>query len=73
MSVETGDKQTYVTELFSRTRKAQAIADDFSQRKVDELAAAIVYSLSREKTALDIAQLALKRPAWEKLNPSTQN
>jgi sulfoacetaldehyde dehydrogenase len=60
MSVETGDKQTYVAELFARARKAQAIAEDFSQRKVDELAAAIVYSLSREKTALDIAQLAFK-------------
>jgi sulfoacetaldehyde dehydrogenase len=60
MSVETGDKQTYVAELFARARKAQAIAEDFSQRKVDELAAAIVYSLSREKTALDIAQLAFE-------------
>lgn len=60
MGVETGDKQTYVAELFARARKAQAIAEDFSQRKVDELAAAIVYSLSREKTALDIAQLAFE-------------
>jgi sulfoacetaldehyde dehydrogenase len=67
MSVETGDKQTYVAELFSRARKAQAIAEDFSQRKVDELAAAIVYSLSREKTALDIAQLAFEETGMGKV------
>lgn len=67
MSVETGDQQTYVAELFSRARKAQAIAEDFSQRKVDELAAAIVYSLSREKTALDIAQLAFEETGMGKV------
>ena len=67
MSVETGDKQTYVAELFARARNAQAIAEDFSQRKVDELAAAIVYSLSREKTALDIAQLAFEETGMGKV------
>jgi len=72
MGIENGDKQ-YVTELFARARKAQAVADNYSQRRVDELAAAIVYALSREKTALEIAQMALKRPAWEISNPSTQN
>lgn len=59
MGIENGDKQ-YVTELFARARKAQAVADNYSQRRVDELAAAIVYALSREKTALEIAQMAFE-------------
>jgi sulfoacetaldehyde dehydrogenase len=44
--------------LVERGRKAQAVAESFSQRRVDELAAAIAYSVSREDTARDLATLA---------------
>lgn len=47
-----------VSMLIKRAKKAQLIVEQFSQRRVDELAAAIAYSLSREKTALEIAKLA---------------
>jgi sulfoacetaldehyde dehydrogenase len=47
-----------VAEAIDRARKAQAIARGFSQRKVDELAAAIVYVLSRKEVATEIAQMA---------------
>lgn len=59
MSIEIGE-QKYIAELFARARKAQKIAEDFSQRKVDELAAAIIYTLSREETALEIARMAFE-------------
>jgi len=59
MNVENGDRQ-YITELFARARKAQEIAENYTQRRVDELAAAIVYTLSRERTAREIAQMAFE-------------
>jgi len=59
MNIENGDRQ-YITELFARAREAQEIAENFSQRRVDELAAAIVYTLSRERTAREIAQMAFE-------------
>lgn len=59
MSIEDKNKE-YVAELFTRARKAQAIVDSYSQRRVDELAAAIVYAFSREKTALEIAKMAFE-------------
>jgi sulfoacetaldehyde dehydrogenase len=45
-----------ISELVGRAKKAQVIAEGFSQRKVDELAAAIVYALSREDLAREIAE-----------------
>lgn len=45
-----------IKELIGRAKKAQTIAEGFSQRKVDELAAAIVYALSREDLAREIAE-----------------
>jgi len=39
-----------------RPRAAQKIAEGFSQKKVDELAAAIVYTLSRPELAKEIAE-----------------
>lgn len=45
-----------VKELIERARAAQKIAEGFSQRKVDELAAAIVYTLSRPELAREIAE-----------------
>ena len=44
-----------IRELVERARIAQRIAEGYSQRKVDELAAAIVYTLSRPEIARDIA------------------
>src|SRR5699024_694042 len=44
-----------IRDLIGRARTAQKIAEGFSQRKVDELAAAIVYVLSRPELAKEIA------------------
>ena len=52
------EEEMYVASLVERARKAQKVAEGFSQRKVDELAAAIVYKLSRPEVAEEIAQLA---------------
>ncbi|MET3697002.1 aldehyde dehydrogenase family protein [Bacillus oleivorans] len=45
-----------IRELIERSRAAQKIAEGFSQRKVDELAAAIVYTFSRPELAREIAE-----------------
>lgn len=45
-----------IKELIDKARVAQQIAEGFSQRKVDELAAAIVYKLSRPEIAEKIAR-----------------
>ncbi|MGD9569449.1 MAG: aldehyde dehydrogenase family protein [Sedimentibacter sp.] len=49
----------YIASLVERSRKAQEIAEGFSQRKVDELAAAIVYTFSREPIARELAELTV--------------
>lgn len=49
-----------VSELVDRARAAQQAVEGYSQRRLDELAAAIVYALSREETARGIAELALE-------------
>lgn len=54
----TENKIKIVNDILQRARTAQAHVETFSQRKVDELAAAIVYTISREKIASDLAQLA---------------
>jgi len=48
----------YIQSLVERSRKAQEIAFGFSQERVDELAAAIMYSLSRREMAIAIADVA---------------
>lgn len=48
-----------VREFVQRARAAQKIVEGYSQRKLDELAAAIVYTLSRHEVAKDIAKLAV--------------
>ncbi len=48
-----------IQSLVSRARAAQKIAESFSQRKVDELAAAIVYHFSRPETARMIADFTV--------------
>lgn len=52
------DTDIDIDEILKRARKAQSYIETFSQREVDELAAAIVYIISRENIALDLAQLA---------------
>ncbi len=45
-----------IRDLIERSKAAQKIAESFSQRKVDELAAAIVYTLSRYELAKELAE-----------------
>ncbi|MEK5270134.1 aldehyde dehydrogenase family protein [Aeribacillus sp. FSL K6-8394] len=52
--------ETSVKLLVDRARAAQKIVETYSQRRLDELAAAIVYSLSRDKLAREIAELAVR-------------
>ncbi len=54
------NEQMTVDVLVSRARQAQKIAESFSQRKVDELAAAIVYAFSRPETARMIAEFTVE-------------
>ena len=54
------DAKVYVQELVERARKAQAIANNYSQEKVDELVAAIAYGTTREEIKVELAELALK-------------
>ena len=48
----------YIKSLVEKSRAAQKIAFSFTQEKVDELAAAIMYSLSRPDVAAEIAKLS---------------
>ena len=52
------DEREYVKGLLERSRRAQKIAFDFSQERVDELAVAIFYSLSRQENAEMLASTA---------------
>jgi sulfoacetaldehyde dehydrogenase len=49
-----------IMELVERARKAQKIAEGFSQRRVDELAAGIVYKFSRLDLAKEIAEMTVE-------------
>ena len=53
-------EQEQIASLVKRARAAQQIAQSFDQDKVDLLAAAIVYELSREDTAMTFARMALE-------------
>lgn len=74
--MEKGNEQQYVAQLVERSRKAQKTAESFTQRRVDELAAAIVYTLSRPEQAEEIAELAYKESGMgrvdSKINKLTQ-
>lgn len=48
----------YIMDLIERSRKAQEVALTYSQERVDELAAAIMYSLSRVPVAQKLAKMA---------------
>ncbi len=52
--------QAYIAGLVERARVAQKVVESYSQRRVDELAAAVVYTLSRPELAQSIAEQALE-------------
>lgn len=58
--MEKGKEAEYVAGLIQRARKAQAVADTYSQEKVDELVQAIAYRVTREDVKVELAALALK-------------
>lgn len=53
------DREQSVSKLIERARAAQKIVEGYSQRKLDELAAAIVYAFSRPELAQEIAKMAV--------------
>jgi len=53
-------KENFIGALIGRARGAMHQIGDYTQRQVDELAAAIVYATSREEVAMEIAKLALE-------------
>lgn len=61
------DDKMYISSLVERARKAQKEIEHLSQRRVDEIAAAIVYSLSREKMAKKIAEMAYEETGMGKI------
>lgn len=52
------EDRDFIQSLVERSRKAQKIAFSYSQDRVDELAAAIMFSLSRREMAVLIADVA---------------
>jgi len=60
--------QQTIKKLVERARTAQKIAEGFSQRKVDELAAAIIYTLSRPELAKEIAIECVKETEMGKID-----
>lgn len=53
------EKKEQILQLYERAKRAQEIAEGFSQEKVDALAAAIVYKFSDEAVAKQVAKQAL--------------
>ncbi|NDL68868.1 aldehyde dehydrogenase family protein, partial [Anaerotalea alkaliphila] len=49
-----------IAQLIERARKAQAVAEGYTQEQVDELVAAIAWSVSNEETAKQIARMAVE-------------
>lgn len=50
----------YVAGLMDRARKAQSIADSYSQEKVDELIKAIAWAVVKEENSKKISELAIE-------------
>ena len=57
--MDASNEKEYVASLVQRSRAALAVAEGLSQRRVDELAAAIVYHFSRPDTARKIAEFTV--------------
>jgi len=60
MSDNTVSAQEYVAGLVARARKAQEIADTYSQEKVDELIKAIAWAAVKEENSRKISELAIE-------------
>ena len=58
MGIE-GTTKEYIASLVERARKAQLIAETFTQERVDELVTAIVWDIVQEGTSRQIAQMAV--------------
>ncbi len=54
------DSREYVAQLMERGRKAQAIAEKFSQEDVELLTGAVAYELTKPDLALEIGELLVK-------------
>jgi sulfoacetaldehyde dehydrogenase len=60
-------EQEMVMEMVEKARAAQKIAEGFTQRYVDELAAAIVYTFSRPQLAQEIAEMTVEETQMGKV------
>jgi sulfoacetaldehyde dehydrogenase len=54
------DAREYVKSLVERAKKAQEIAEEFTQEKVDKLTTAIVWNIVKDGPAQEIAKLAVE-------------
>ena len=55
-----GNVKDYVNGLVKKARIAQQVAELFSQEKVDELVAAVAWTIVKEKNARELARLAME-------------
>ncbi|MCP3993514.1 MAG: aldehyde dehydrogenase, partial [bacterium] len=61
MSQNDADTAAYISELMERARKAQKVAEGFSQKKVDELAHAIAWEIAADNELLqEIAEFSFE-------------
>ena len=61
MSEQILDAKSYVAELMERARKAQKVAEQYTQEQVDQLAFAICYEVANSRETLENwAKLALE-------------
>src|SRR5665647_695811 len=58
MGIEATPKE-YIASLVERARKAQSVAENFTQERVDELVTAIVWDIVKDGPAQQIAQMAV--------------
>ena len=54
------EEQKYISELIERARKAQKIAEDFDQERVDHLITAIAWNIVKPGTIEEIARFAVE-------------
>jgi len=58
VSTQLGTKE-YIASLVARARIAQAVAENYTQEKVDELVGAVVWDIIKDGPAQKIAQMAV--------------
>jgi sulfoacetaldehyde dehydrogenase len=61
------DDKTYIASLIERAIKAQKEIEHLSQRRVDEIAATIIYTFSRDDMAQKIAEMAYEETGMGKI------